>query len=143
MNFLLDTNVVSEWARPRPDPNVVRWLLEADEDSLYLSVLTFAEIRMGIESMQPGQRRESLDRWLDDELTERFEPRILNVDLAIARAWGGLVTRSQRIGANLGAMDALFAATAQVYGLTFVTRNMRHFDRLGIALLNPWLPPSI
>ncbi len=138
MNWLLDTNVVSEWVRSRPDPNVVRWLAEADEDRIFLSVITFAEIRQGIEEMAAGRRREALKSWLRDELPARFEGRIVGVDLVVAEACGTALARSRQIGLNLAVMDAFFAATAATHGLTLVTRNTRHFEKLGIALLNPW-----
>ena len=64
MNFLLDTNVVSEWVKPRPNANVVRWLAETDEDRVFLSVITFAEIRLGVEEMVAGWRRDGLTRWI-------------------------------------------------------------------------------
>lgn len=139
MNWLLDTNVVSEWVKPRPDANVARWLAAADEDHTFLSVVTFAEIRQGIEEMAPGRRREALKSWLQAELQARFEGRILGVDLAVAEACGAAIARSRRIGIHLGVMDAFFAATAQAHGLTLVTRNTKHFERLGIAIINPWL----
>ena len=142
MSFLLDTNVVSEWTHPRPNPHVVRWLFETEEDTLFLSVITFAEIRQGIEELPSGRRRDSLKNWLEDELTSRFEPRILPVDLPVAHAWGVFMARSTAVGANLGAVEALFAATAQAHELTLVTRNSRHFNRLGIPLLNPWTSPA-
>jgi len=139
LNWLLDTNVVSEWVKPRPDSNVVRWLAEADEDHVFLSVMTFAEIRQGIEEMAAGRRRQTLKSWLQDELPARFEGRILGVDLAVAEACGAALARSRQIGINLGVMDAFFAATAEAHGLTLVTRNTKHFARLGIAIINPWL----
>lgn len=138
MKYLLDTNVVSEWAKPRPDMRAARWLAEADEDQVYLSVITFAEIRQGIERMAVGQRRETLRLWLDDDLTIRFEGRILAVDLGVAHAWGALMARSARIGINLNGIDAFFVATAEVHKLTLVTRNTKHFEKLGMPLLNPW-----
>lgn len=138
MNYLLDTNVVSEWVKPGPDPSVVQWLAETDEDCICLSVITFAEIRQGVEEMAPGRRRDALKSWLQDELPLRFEGRILGVDLAVADAWGALMARSRRIGVNLGAIDAFFAATAVANALTLVTRNTSHFANLGISLLNPW-----
>ena len=90
MNFLLDTNVVSEWVKPRPNANVVRWLAETDEDRVFLSVITFAEIRLGVEEIVAGWRRDGLTRWLQVELPARFEGRILGVDLAVAEGWGRL-----------------------------------------------------
>ena len=138
MNYLLDTNVVSEWAKPRPDPNLVRWLAESDEDRLFLSVITFAEIRHGLEDMLAGRRRDALLSWLAEDLPARFEGRILNVDLPVAHAWGKLMSRSRKMGVNLGVVDALFAATAETHGLTLVTRNTKHFEKMGSTLLNPW-----
>jgi toxin FitB len=139
VNYLLDTNVVSEWVKPRPDANVVRWLAGVDEDRVRLSVITFAEIQQGIEDMAPGDRRDALRLWLEDELSTRFEGRVLSVDLAVAKAWGILIVSSKRAGINLNIMDAFIAATAQVHDLTLVTRNTRHFGKLGADLLNPWL----
>jgi toxin FitB len=138
VNFLLDTNVVSEWAKPRPNPHVIRWLFEADEDHIFLSVITFAEIRQGIEEMPIGRRREALNDWLENDLAARFERRILSVDLRVADAWGAAIARSNRIGTNLGVMDGFMAATAEAFGMTLVTRNTRHFENLGIQLFNPW-----
>lgn len=139
MNCLLDTNVISEWVKPRPDPRVVRWLAEADEDSIWLSIITFAEIRLGIEGMASGKRRDALQSWLQNELPARFKGRVLGVGVAVAHAWGAVMARSRKAGASLHVMDAFFAATAEAHALTLVTRNTQHFEKLGIALVNPWL----
>ena len=80
MNFLLDTNVVSEWAKPRPDAGVVAWLAEADEDRIFISVITIAELRYGIERLPAGARRNRLDAWLKEQVPQRFEERLLAVD---------------------------------------------------------------
>jgi toxin FitB len=138
MNFLLDTNVVSEWIKPRPDANVVRWLAHADEDRVFLSVASIAEIRRGIELLPAGSRRESLEHWLADDLSQRFEQRIITVTIPVAHAWGTLMARAQQGGFGLGSMDAFIAATALIQNLTLVTRNVRDYARLGIELLNPW-----
>ncbi len=140
MSFLIDTNVVSEWVRPRPDPNVVSWLADADEDRVFISVASFAEIRRGIEVMPAGRQRERLAAWLADELPARFEDRILGIDRRIAEIWGVVMARGQKAGVTLGSMDAFFAATAEAHGLTLVTRNVRDFERIGVALLDPWKP---
>lgn len=141
MSFLLDTNVVSEWIKPQPNPNVVAWLAEVDEDRVYMSVVSLAEIRHGVELMPIGRRRERLMSWLTDELPARFEGRILGIDQRIAEAWGIMMARSQKGGAQLGAMDAFFAATAHAHGLTLVTRNVRDFAKAIIPLLDPWTQP--
>ena len=141
MNFLLDTNVVSEWVKPRPNINVVRWLAEIDEDSAFLSVITFAEIGHGIAEMPTGRRKDQLKSWLESDLYYRFERRILNIDLAVANAWGGLMSLRRKTGVSLNPMDAFLAATAHVHSLTLVTRNTSHFAKTQIALVNPWLGP--
>lgn len=138
MNFLLDTNVVAEWVKPRPAPSVVAWLADVDEDRVFLSVASLAEISRGIESMPAGRRRERLATWLAEELPARFERRILDIDQHIALAWGIVMARSHKAGASLGSMDAFFAATARAHDLTFVTRNIRDFKATGISLLDPW-----
>jgi hypothetical protein len=138
VSFLLDTNVVSEWVKPGPDPNVIAWLADVDEDRVFLSVVTFAEIRHGVELMPAGRRRERLAAWLADELPARFESRILGIDRRVAEAWGVAMARSQQRGAGLGSMDAFLAATAAAHRLTLVTRNVRDFKIAGIPLLDPW-----
>jgi predicted nucleic acid-binding protein len=138
MSFLLDTNVVSEWVKPVPNPDVVRWLSEVDEEQVFLSVVSLAEIRRGVDLMDPGRRRDRLTAWLAGELPMRFEGRILDIDRHIADAWGVIMARGKRVGLNLGTLDAFFAATAEVNRSTLVTRNVQHFEKLGIPLLNPW-----
>jgi predicted nucleic acid-binding protein len=138
VSFLLDTNVVSEWTRPRPNAGVVEWLARVDEDEVFLSVVTFAELRHGIERLAAGARRRRLDEWLRNVLPLRFEGRIVGVDGAIADEWGRLVARREARGRPIQAMDALIAATAQVHGLTLVTRNTADFQPSVKSLLNPW-----
>ena len=138
MNFLLDTNVVSEWTKPRPDAGVVAWLAGADEDRVFISVITLAELRHGIERMPVGARRARLDGWLTEQLPLRFDDRILTVDQATASIWGRVMARGQKIGRTVGAMDAFIAATAQRHDLALVTRNVTDFETLGIRLVNPW-----
>jgi predicted nucleic acid-binding protein len=117
---------------------VAAWVRAADEDLLHLSVLTFAEIRHGVERLPPGARRDRLARWLEVELTDRFEGRVLAVDRAVAETWGLIMARAGVRGVTLPTMDALLAATAEWLGLTMVTRNVRDLDRAGVAVLNPW-----
>jgi predicted nucleic acid-binding protein len=138
VNFLLDSNVVSEWARLRPDTGVVTWLAQADEDRLFISVITLAELRHGIDRMAAGRRRSRLEEWLRNELVARFETRILYVDERVADAWGGIVARREGIGRRIGVMDAFIAATAEVKGLTLVTRNEADFRPSVKSIVNPW-----
>jgi predicted nucleic acid-binding protein len=137
VNFLLDTNAVSEWVKPRPNPGLIRWMEAADEDRVFLSVLSLAELRYGVERMAAGARRNRLEGWLLHELPLRFEGRVLSVDHRIAEAWGRTVSRSEAMGRPMGAMDAFLSATAEVHRLTLVTRNTSDFPVLK-AVLNPW-----
>jgi toxin FitB len=138
MSFLLDTNVVSEWTKPQPNAGVITWLEEADEDRVFLSVATLAELRHGIERLAPGSRRKKLDSWLSEELPLRFESRILPVTTAVADEWGRVIARCEAGGRPLAAMDGLIAATATVHELTLVTRSTSDFETALKALLNPW-----
>lgn len=138
MNFLLDTNVVSEWTRLRPNAGVMSWLSECDEDRVFLSVVTVAELRHGIERLSAGRRRSRLDTWLGNELLPRFEGRVLSIDSGIADLWGRLVARREALGKPFQAMDALIAATATAHDLTLVTRNSTDFETSVKSLLNPW-----
>ena len=136
--WVIDTNVISEWVKPRPDAGVVRWLEEVDEDRVFLSVVSLAEIRFGIERLAPGRRRARLDRWLREELPLRFEGRTVPVDEEVADACGRLLARVRQAGRGLGAMDALIAATCLACDLVLATRNLVDFETLGIELHAPF-----
>lgn len=138
MSFLLDTNVVSEWTKVRPNAGVLTFLHEVDEDRVFLSVVTLAELRHGVERLPLGHHRALLDRWLCDGLPLRFESRILPVDPAVADAWGRLTAQGEARGRALAVMDALIAATASVHQLTLVTRNTADFENAVKKILNPW-----
>jgi toxin FitB len=138
VNFLLDTNVVCEWTKPRPDVGVVAWLAGADEDRIFISVVTVAELRHGIERLPVGARRGRLDTWLTDEVPKRFEERLLAVDAETANIWGRVMVRGQAAGRAPGAMDAFIAATVLRHDMSLVTRNVSDFEALGVRLVNPW-----
>jgi len=138
MSFLLDTNAVSEWTKARPNPGFIAWMEEVDEDRVFLSVVTLTELRYGIERMPAGKRRKQLQDWLENDLPQRFENRILSIDSAIADACGALVARRESRGRPMEAMDAFLAATAEIHGLTLVTRNDSHFRDTVPSPLNPW-----
>ena len=137
MSFLLDTNAVSEWVKPRPDPGLIGWMEAADEDRIFISVISLAELSYGVERLAAGKRRNRLEEWLRHELPLRFEGRILAIDADVAEAWGKTVSRSEAAGRPMSAMDAFLAATAEVHRLTLVTRNVSDFPLLK-AVVNPW-----
>ena len=136
--FLLDTNVISELVKPEPDTNVVRWIEETDESILFLSVLTVAEIRHGIERLKPGKRRGRLESWLKIDLRARFRDRILPVDESVAERWGALSAIATANGKRVPVIDGLLAATAVHHDLMLVTRNVQDVAGTAVPTLNPW-----
>jgi len=142
LSFLLDTNVVSEWVKERPNEGVVSWLAHADEDRIFISVVTLAELRYGIARMPARQRRRRLDDWLRDELLLRFEGRVLSVDPLVADAWGRIRAQSESVGRPLGVMDTFIAATANRHDMTLVTRNVSDFESSVASIVNPWAAGS-
>ena len=138
--FLLDTNVVSEPKRSRPDAGVLTWLGEQLQSSLYISVLTVGELRRGIVRLAPGRRRDDLDFWLGDLILQHGE-RILPIDMDVTERWAALAEANRAAGRASDMTDELIAATAQAHGLTVVTRNIRHFEPSGCRVLSPWSQP--
>ena len=136
--FLLDTNVVSEVVKKRPQARVLKWLDSTDEDLLFLSVLTLGGIRKGVAALRTGSRRAALETWLDRELPARFAGRILPMDAAVADQWGILAASAAARGRPLPVVDGLLAATALHHGLTLVTRDDRHLADAGVSVFNPW-----
>lgn len=137
--FLLDTNVISELVRPRPEPNVTNWIEATNESLLYLSVLTLGEVRKGIASLRNTSRRAALEGWLDSDLALRFANRILPVDQNVADRWGRIAAQSAAQGSPLSVIDGLLAATALDHNLTLVTRNVKDVAVAGVPLFNPWM----
>jgi predicted nucleic acid-binding protein len=136
--FLLDTNIPSELIRARPEPRVENWVYAQGEQSLYLSVVSIGELRRGFIMLPAGMRRIQLERWFEKELLPRFHGRILPVTHAIAERWGILDGECQLRGTPVNTGDGMIAATALEHGLTVVTRNVKDFAGLGVAVLNPW-----
>lgn len=136
--FLLDTNVISELIKPRPEPKVVRWIESTEEDLLFLSVLTLGEIRRGIAALGKGPRRSVLERWLETRLRPRFAGRLLPVDEAVAECWGTVAAAAAAAGTPVPVIDGLLAATALQYKLTLVTRNVSNVAGTGVSVFDPW-----
>ena len=137
--FLLDTNVISELVKAKPNSRVTAWIEATDETVLHLSVLTLGEIRKGIASLPGGSRRVALEAWLDSELVRRFADRILPIERAVADRWGRIAAKALAVNAALPVIDGLLAATALHYNLTLVTRNTDDVAVTGVPLFNPWV----
>ena len=138
MNYLLDTNVLSELRRPLPDRRVVSWLEHVDEDRVFLSVISIAEVARGLQLLEPGRRRDALAQWLEHDLVDRFGSRLLLVDTSAAMIWGRLMADAKRLGRGLSVMDGWIAAIAVSRDLILVTRNQKDFEGLGMSLFDPW-----
>ncbi|KQM34017.1 MULTISPECIES: type II toxin-antitoxin system VapC family toxin [unclassified Rhizobium] len=138
MRLLLDTNVLSEVTKPRPNKDVLTWLHELDEDRTFISIVSIAEIRRRVALMDKGRKQDALDKWLTDDLPQRFENRIIPVEGLVARAWGDLMALAKRSGRGLASMDGMIAATAVAHQLSLATRNTKDFEGLGINIIDPW-----
>ncbi|HYF89602.1 type II toxin-antitoxin system VapC family toxin [Azospirillum sp.] len=137
MGYLLDTNILSEPRRPRPNPQVIGWLERLAPSVVFVSVISIGEIHRGITNIRrtDAAKAEQLETWLRG--VEAWTDRILPVSLTVATIWGHLRDAHR----NCDPVDALIAATAQAHGLTVATRNTRDFQAFGIPLLNPFEAP--
>lgn len=137
MNYLLDTNVISELRKPvqRANPEVRTWVASRPAVSMHLSVVTIMEIDLGIERLRRRDpaRADRLTRWLNDDVLTVFTGRILPVDLSVARQAARLHVPDPR-----PERDALIAATAITQGMTVVTRNTKDFTNLTVPVIDPW-----
>jgi tRNA(fMet)-specific endonuclease VapC len=138
MNYILDTNVISELVTSQPDANVTRWIESVDPQNVYLSVITVGELKKGIEKLPDSRRKTVLEEWLVNDLLVRFQDQLLPIDISVILTWGSLVARMEVIGKPMPAIDSLIAATTLQSGYTLSTRNVRDFEHAGISLLNPW-----
>ena len=137
MNFLLDTNVISEPRKRQPNPNVVRWLKANSVGQMFISSITIAEISMGRYKATDKAVEEALTAWLEYRIKPRYAGQILPITSQIAEVWGQLFS-SRSVTQESGLVFDLFlAATAMVHDLSLVTRNTKHFDSLLIHIINP------
>ena len=139
--WLLDTNVISELRRKQPEPAVERFVAEQPLRNLYVSDVTFAEIRFGIELIADPERRAELHHWLAQRLRPLFDRRALPVTEDILLQWRLMIEAGRKRGHTFSHPDILIAATAAQHGLTVVTRNTGEFAAAGVAIFNPWKDP--
>ena len=137
--WLLDTNVLSELRRPRPETKVVTFVAAQPLDLLYVSDVTLAEIRFGIELVSEASKRAELSDWLTHKLRPMFDQRILPVSEDIVFKWRLLVEQGRKKGLTYSQPDLFIAATALHHGLTVVSRDADEFDRVGVSVVSPWM----
>ena len=138
MSYLIDTCCISELVKKKPNSNVVSWFAGRDEFSMYLSVITFGELRKGIEKLPDSKKKKELNRWLKEDLNQRFKNRVLSINMEEVNKWGSILATAEKNGKPLPAIDSLIAATAQVHDLSIVTRNTQDMEGSGVEVINPW-----
>jgi len=138
MNYLLDTCVLSEFTRRKPEQKVVHWVDSIDEDKLFLSVITIGEIQHGIVRLPESHRKTDLLVWLNNELIKRFDQRIIQLDTQMMLLWGNLTAQMESTGQPMAVMDSLIIATALQNNLIVATRNVSDFRPCGVQVIDPW-----
>ena len=141
MAGLLGTNVLSEFRRPKPEPRVVDFVSQCPLDQLYVSAVTLAEIRFGIELVGEPNRRAELNDWLTHKVLPMFDHRVLQVTEDIMLKWRLLVEEGRKAGHTFSQPDLIIAATAIHHGLTVVTRDRSDYDMAHVPVVNPWNAP--
>ena len=138
MKWLLDTNVVSESIRPRPEPRVLAWISSQPAELMAISVVTLAELRDGASTVADKTRRQRLDHWIDAEVVATFENRTLPLTVDILSDWLFLARKLSAKGRPRSAPDLLIAATARVHDLIIVSRNFHDFAGTDVSVFDPW-----
>ncbi len=138
MNYLLDTCVISELIKPKPSSKLIKWLRSCQEESLFLSSLTIGEIQKGISKLPDSGKRKKFQNWLDSELTQRFDRRIIGIDFKVAQKWGEIQVLTEIAGIKMPVIDSLIASIGIVYDMAVVTRNTADMKNSGVRLFNPW-----
>jgi toxin FitB len=136
--ILLDTNVISELWRRDPEPKVLVWTDAQAIETLYLSVVTIAELRLGLAIMPKGRRRTTYQERLENEVVPAFAGRILAFDLNASEAYSELMARAKTQGRAIGMADGYIAATAASRNMMVATRDLSPFEAAGVQTINPW-----
>jgi toxin FitB len=138
MRYLLDTCVISEFVKPKPERKVVEWLNAAEAERVYLSVVTLGEIQLGISGKPASNRRTELEEWLNVDLPAQFGGRILPLDSETFITWGQISADLKKRGMPMSVMDSLIAAAALHHKMVLVTRNVTDFSSVSLSIFNPW-----
>jgi predicted nucleic acid-binding protein len=138
MKYLLDTCVISEVIKREPNKNVISWLQAQNEANLFLSILTFGEIQKGIQKNPDQNRKNKLKIWVEEDLKQRFENRIIPIDLKVVTNWGSIQGLAELAGKSMPTLDGLIAVSGLTYNCTVATRNISDMEKSTAELFNPW-----
>ena len=138
-DWLLDTNILSELRRPKPERKVLAFITAQPLERLYVSTVTFAEIRFGIELLSDAGRRAELNDWLTHKVRPMFEQRVLAISEDVMFKWRLLVELGRKAGHTFSQPDLIIAATALHHGLTIVSRDVSDYQRAHAPVFNPWV----
>lgn len=136
--ILLDTNVISALMQRDPDRVVVEWLNGQPAESVWMTSITVFEVRFGLQLLATGRRRRQLEDAFAKALDEDFDGRVLPLDEAAAQAAGAIAADRRRVGRSIEIRDVLIAGIAAARKAALATRNVRHFEGLGLSLIDPW-----
>ncbi len=139
MKYLLDTCVLSELIKPKPNKKVIKWIAQQRETNLYVSVLTFGELHKIIEKADNIVTKQHLQLWVKNDLYTRFQSRIIPIDLKVANKWGEVQAQTEKTGKPLPSIDGLIAVSGLVNDCIVVTRNTSDMENSTAVLFNPWL----
>jgi len=141
LKYLLDTNIISEFVSKKPNQKVLDYVSSLDENDVYLSVITIGEIRFGIEKLDKEKQKKkikSLSDWLNNDLMQRFDGRVLDIDMKIMLKWGEINAQLQKIGKPMPIMDSLIASSCLAKEFVLITRNEKDFYSFEIEMVNPF-----
>ena len=136
--ILLDTNVISEMMRVRPNPAVLAWLDKQPQEELWTASVVLAELLSGIEIMPAGRKQKALREAVEEMIAVDFRGQVLNFDLRAARQYGHILSQRRKIGRPIREFDAQIAAIANVHGAILATQNVNDFDACGLTVIDPW-----
>jgi len=138
LKYLLDTNIISEFISKKPNQKVLEFITSLDENHVFLSVITIGEIKFGIEKVKSEKKKETLSHWLYNDLLERFDGRIVDLDTDIMLKWGEVNQHLQNIGKPMPIMDSLIASSCLAKDFVLITRNEKDFYSFDIEMINPF-----
>jgi len=137
--WLLDTNIISELRRPKPEPKVTEFIRSQPLEGLFVSIVTFAELRFGIELLPDVTRRSDLNDWLAHKVRPMFEQRVLAISEPVMFKWRLLAEDGRKAGHTFSQPDLIITATAQHHGLTVVSRDTKEYVAARVDVFNPWV----